>query len=216
MWGRDMRWNVSRFQDALDNLYNYKKIELTRFIETAPGRPPKPLDRETRDMLIEEAMANAEASLIPMAKGEFESLKSGRPYSRRCPAINANGPISKESWDEIKQILDGFYDSLDTSRQIYIFWDDDACLYVGQTKNDVRGGGGKWQSYLWREASSLQILSTWNRRDLGKFECLAVHIYKPKYNQYKPPIRYYGSKCPVHEIIDPLRVELREMFALKS
>ncbi|QQG48743.1 MAG: hypothetical protein HY247_08420 [archaeon] len=211
-----MRWDVSSFRRSLDELFEFKKTELTRFLETPPGRPPNDLDRETRDALIEDALGRAEDALYPMAKSEFKSLTSGRTYARKRPRLNRNGPLSSDSWDRIGVFLDGFYDSLETSRQIYLFWRGNDCLYVGQTKNDVWGGGGKWRTDLWRECTHVQILSTDSKRDLGKLECLAVHVYRPKYNKYKPPIRYYGTRCPVHEVLSPIRSELETMFSLRA
>ncbi len=164
--------------------------------------------------MIDEAVEEAQAALRGFAKREFENLVEERRNSRRRPWLRRKGRLG---WTKIENFLQKISHGLRSTHHVYVFWNGDTCTYVGQTVGGGFGGGGKWRPEVWRNSTHFQIFTTAQKRNLNKLECLAIDRlgYWPEYNNYKIPMEYYMSKCPVHGILEQLKLELRTIFAFK-
>jgi hypothetical protein len=206
-----LNWAASGFRDTIDALWSIKQRELIREIDRF-GRPPKPLDKKRRDELISRAVEYAFEALQPLARKEFDQLVCDKINRRPLPSFGSRGPLD---WETVESFLGGL-SKLDSSNHVYIFWNGSKCIYVGQSKKGHWGGGNKWDPQNWRDSSEYQVFATNHYRDLSKFECLAIDIFKPLNNKNKAPDQKFGSKCPVHESVSYLEGELLDLFSLRG
>jgi hypothetical protein len=198
---------------TVDKLWSHRRREILDIVRVHPGPTTGRVERRVRDRLIQGAIRQAEASLEGYAIREFDRLITGQTNRRRRPWIRRKGRMP---WGKLEVFVNRFYHQLSSKNQVYVFWKRRHCLYVGQTKRDVLGGGGKWKASLWRDCTSLQMFSTNNERDLSKFECLAIHVLRPERNRYRPPQSYYRSRCPVHRRTLRLSQQLKRTFAFRK
>ena len=202
------------FRDTVDDLWKARKKEILSLVPRGPGHPTNRLTRAKRDALRKQAQEQLIDYLKPVAVREFKRLVSASTNRRHRPPLNRKGRISHEGRKRMERFFDRFYRKLNSSNQIYVFWHKRKCVYVGQTKNNVLGGSGKWRRDVWRDSTHLQMFSTWNSRDLDKLECLGVDRWGPTHNRVKPPSTWHRSKCPVHKILYGVDRELKDTFAL--
>ncbi len=200
------------FTSATDQLWEIKKKWLLSQIQTKRGRKPSKLDRNRKDRLIEEALNGARPVLERQYKNEFRNMILGQIYRKKRPNLHKKGRMN---WRKINDFIKQEIPDLETNNHIYAFMRRKSYIYIGQTKNGKWSGGGKWRSENWRKATSIKIFCTKRKRDLSKFECLAVDIYHPELNKNRPPMSYRRTRCPIHEKMWLLEDELNRSFKLK-
>lgn len=207
-----MEGDFDAFLESLDDLWRRRRAELSAIVKTGRGRPPNSLERDERNRLIADVVERAEEALLPFAKAKFIELRFGRSYRHALPNLG-RAPLSHSNADPFLQRVSR---SVESPYIVYIFWKGGRCLYIGQSSNGVKGGGGLWKEYYWREGTHIEIASSKDYRGLSALECLAGHIFDPKHNIYKPPQHPYGTPCPVHQRLDNLKEELRYTFSLRG
>ena len=180
------------------------------------GPKLKKLTIERRNELFDDCWYSEERALRRFAKEEFGKLiiKSPRrvkippklrPKRGRRPYIKISKWLSK---------LKKKYRHTYGHNQIYVFSNDEKCIYVGRTTRSMRGGGGKWRASYYRKSKYIQFFIVKNERNLAKAECLAVHIYQPTENRCKPSSKKYWATCPVHERLDAVYYNLKDFAKL--
>lgn len=98
---------------------------------------------------------------------------------------------------------------------IYSFWKGSRCLYVGKGKSYRRLSAYKGHHYL-TVADSLKVWRVKSKNKVPSAECLAVHLFRPRFNENKPAKVKWGKKCPVCRSHDELKEDLDSLLRLKA
>lgn len=208
-----MRHAASWFRGKIAELWHIRQRELVWSLNLPGrrGRRPLGLSWAKREALLAEAMGYARDALQPLARHQFMKLTCDKLRSRRTPDVPKGGRFN---WSTVEDFIDGLPE-LESPYHVYVFWKGDTCTYVGQSKRGHWGGGGKWERSVWRNSDYIQVFATARRRDLDKFECLAMDRFRPLHNLRRAPDRRHHTKCPVHEILWYLEGELRTVYAMR-
>jgi hypothetical protein len=202
---------ATKFRKTLEEMWEIRERELVSALHRR-GRPPNPMNRDVRDELLERALDYAFDALRPVARREFNRLVCDKINSRPIPRVGTRGPLD---WDTVEEFI-GSLPNMKSDYHVYVFWNDDDCVYVGQSGKGHWGGGNKWDdSGNWRYSTYLQVFATWQERNLNKFECLAIDRFRPWNNRNRPPDEPYHAKCPVHETLWYLEDEIRGSYLLR-
>jgi hypothetical protein len=194
-----------QFSNKLENLWKRRTSELRAIvIPKGVGQPAK-FSRKVRDNLIGELLENASQILIKRdGRSEFSKVKSGRNLTK----IKGHGILNRATkmlnWAESK--LSGPI--------VYSFWKRRKCLYVGKSKSWRRLKSYDKSIYL-IEADCIEVFRITTKGNLGKAECLATHLFEPRYNKVMAAKTKWGKACPICRQHDRMRDELNNLFKLK-
>jgi hypothetical protein len=98
---------------------------------------------------------------------------------------------------------------------VYSFWKGKSCLYVGKGKSYRRLRSYKKTIFL-RPGHSLEVWQVKTKRALPSAECLAIHLFSPRYNENKPARVKWGGKCPICRMHDFVQEEISSLLRLKG
>lgn len=196
---------AKQFSNKLEDLWWRRTAELRALvIPRGAGQPPK-FSRQVRERLINHLLDDATKILVKREAGsEFRDIA---PH-RRLWQIKGHGLLNRGrnllAWAESK--LHGPI--------IYTFWRGQKCLYVGKGKTWKRLRNYDKSAYL-ISATSIEVFLVTNQSQLGKAECLATHLFKPRDEKVKPSKEKWGKECPVCRKHDAIRDELKTLFKMK-
>ncbi len=98
---------------------------------------------------------------------------------------------------------------------VYAFWSQKECIYVGRTSRG-RGRPTAWFDRVWfQPVTRIDIYSVLRRSEVGKAECLAVHLFDPSVNKNWPSFESYTKRCPICEATRAIDEELQSIFRLR-
>jgi len=194
-----------RFLRLLDDLQQRRAGKLRRMVVGGTKGPKREFSGKVRSKLTRKMMdAAGEVLVRRYARPEFRKT-IGRGRQRH---IKGHG-IKKRFdciWEWAKRKLDGPI--------VYTFWRGKKCLYAGKGNSYRRLWSYRKTIYL-KEADLLEVWEV-KKRELPKVECLAVHLFEPRYNEVKPARVKYSKKCPVCQRLRKIKRELRSLFRLKK
>jgi hypothetical protein len=193
------------FNRQLDDLWRRRTAELRCLVHGAkPGRSVA-FSRQGRDKAIAAILATA-TSLFLKNEGarEFRNVTNGRRLWR----IKGRGLIDRGNHLSI------FSQGYPKTPIVYVFWRSKRCLYVGKGNNGGRLRSYAKSAYL-REASCIEVFEVRSKSLIGKAECLATHLFRPRDNKVKAARQKWGKKCPICRGHDQLRAEVRSLFKMK-
>lgn len=199
-----------QFELELDKLFKARTHWLRQAVGMAkPGKPPT-FDRRKLNKSIEKLQKIASQSLVEeVARSEFERLVCEK---RQWHPKRGKG----RGVEEKKRSFNEWFDySISFPNYIYIFWAGRKCKYVGRS---VRGRGRPqmhFDKYWFGPVTRIDVYSTSKASEVPKLECLAIHRFAPSENKKRAANKKWTKKCPVCEIHERIRSELRRIFKLK-
>lgn len=193
------------FHRSLDEMWRRYSAGIRSMVRSRRGRKPA-FSRKWRNKRIMRLLTLVERILCK--QGAREELRK-TTQGRRWRQIKGWGQGARfecvRSWAE--RNIDGAF--------VYSFWKGrKRCLYVGKAKSWRRLCVYKKSIYLWH-ATRLRIDRVKRRSELGKAECLAIHLFRPKDNAKKAPHNKWGKACPVCIVHDRIHSALRDLFRIK-
>ena len=194
------------FEKRLNKLWNYRKDNLLAILG---GKDKRRMSRKEREKEIKNLSDLAVETMIrnKKIKEEFNQT-TGKIKRLKIPKGNLQKRFNKFFQRAIKKIHNRKF--------IYIFWGKEKkCLYVGESTRGIRRLRGYRRSIIFKEAKRVEIRVPVTK-GLAKLECMAIHIWKPKYNEIKGPGTKYARKCPICKNTRRIKKELRSVFAIKK
>jgi hypothetical protein len=189
----------------LESLWKRRTAELKSLvIPRGAGQPPR-FTRHLRDRLINQLLADATQILLSReGRSEFRTVA---PH-RRLWQIRGHGLLNRG-----RNLLDWAGAKL-KGPIVYVFWRGRRCLYVGKGTTWKRLRSYERSAYL-VQASCIEVFLVSNKSQLGKAECLATHLFKPRDERVKPAKAKWGKACPICRKHDTIRDELNTLFKMK-
>lgn len=196
---------AKQFSNKLEDLWRRRTAELRSLVvPRRVGQPPK-FSRQVRERLINQLLSDSTKILVK--REAWLELKNIAP-NRRLWQIKGHGLVTRG-----RNLLHWAESNLH-GPIIYSFWKGEKCLYVGKgiTWNRLRSYDKS--AYL-LSANSIKVFLVKNKSQLGKAECLATHLFKPRDEKVKPAKEKWGKACPVCKKHDTIRDELISLFKMK-
>ena len=211
-WGTEDRTSrAGDFRRELDALYE-RRTDWLRHCLTGgrPGRPPK-FSRKTLNEAIRRLQSIASDALATsLAKTEFSDRVEEK---HRWLVRNTKGWGRDAKQKTFKQ---WYRKNVRHRRCIYVFWEEDRCLYVGKST----GGGGRigshFREYWFGRATRIDVYTVRGKRDLPILECLGIHRFQPAYNKSKAEEKKWTAKCPLCKLHRDIDAELRSVYRLRA
>ncbi len=199
-----MSWE-KQFGRKLDALWHRRTAKLrSQVVRRSRGRLPA-FSKETRRKYTDSLLDLATRILLRReGKADFNAVVDGRMWRQ----IRGWGLESR-----FRHILDWAKDRC-AGPIVYCFWRHKKCLYVGKGKSWGRLRAYEKSAYF-NAATRLQVFCVRGQSNLGKAECLATHLFRPRDNKNKPTKAKWGKACPICKKHDQLRRELTALFRLK-
>jgi hypothetical protein len=195
----------TRFKRKLDSLWHRRTERLRSLvIQRGQGQPPI-FTRALRDRLIADLLLDAMS--IVLKRDGWRELREAI-QGRKLWHIRGRGVVNRG--DQLAK----WVDALPKGPIVYGFWKGKRCLYIGKG-----GTQGRLYSYMKSvyllEADTVEVYRLYNKSQLPKVECLATHLFAPRDHKVKPSKAKWGKLCPVCEVHDTIRAELRQLFKMK-
>lgn len=198
------------FERELWSLFNARTHWLVAAVKGPPSGKPPIFSRKRVTEAIERLQDLASKCVADdLAEEAFNELVDEKWQWHVTPSKGWG-------WREKREIFnDWFEDNIPYPNCVYIFWGDGICRYVGRT----RGGRDRPRSYFEKRwfprVKRIDIYSTRRPSELPKLECLAIHRFEPTYNRRLASTRKWTKRCPVCELHDSIRYELRDIFGIR-
>lgn len=201
---------ATQFEQELALLFYRRTAWLRSAIGTnRPGRPHEFTRRKVYPKLDELGEIATKIITSKRAKKEFRKLIGDK---RQWQTKRGKG------WDRYakKESFKRWYERhIGSKNCVYVFWSGRTCEYVGRT---VRGHGRPltWFTVFWfHRVTRIDIYTILRKSEVGKAECLAIHIFDPRQNQNWPSRQKYTKKCPICEATKEIDDELKAIFRLR-
>lgn len=196
---------AKQFSKKLDDLWRRRTAELRALVIPRATGQPKRFSKSMREKLIDEILEYATRILV-----KKEGTKEFNTVVRRRALKGIKGRGLRDRGNKlISWAEDNFRGPI-----VYAFWNKKKCLYVGKGRNWKRLKDYKKSAYL-NEAKQIEVFTIKSKSHLGKVECLAVHLFNPRDNEYKPAKSKWGKSCPVCEKHDHIYDDLHELFRIR-
>jgi hypothetical protein len=196
---------ATEFLRLLDRAMKRRTDAMRRLVIPTKGAPKK-MNKRVRDSLRADLLDSASQLLVrEKARKEFQRLAT----PRQLRFIAGHG---------IRKRFDNLYSWARENLHgpvIYSFWKGSRCLYVGKGKSYRRLSAYKGHHYL-TVADSLKVWQVRSKNKVPSAECLAVHLFRPRFNENKPAKVKWGKKCPVCRSHDELKEDLDSLLRLKA
>ena len=191
--------------NKLDTLWKRRTADLRAVLIPRRAGQPTKFTRRVRDRLINELLADT-TKLLLRREGQTE-FKRIAPH--RClTQIRGRGLLNRG-----RNMLDWAEANL-TGSIIYVFWKGKKCLYVGKGESKRRLKDYEKSAYL-KEGTCVEVFLVKGKSQLGKAECLAIHLFNPRDNRKRAAKEKWGKECPVCRKHDLIRDELNALFKMK-
>jgi hypothetical protein len=201
---------ATQFEQELYGLFHRRTTWLRKAIgKHRPGRPHEFTRKSVIPRLQDLSEIAAEIITGRRAKKEFRKAIEDK---RQWQAKRGKG------WDRYakKESFRRWYERhIGSNNCVYVFWSDKTCEYVGRT---IHGHGRPvgWFTVFWfHRVTRIDIYTVHRKSEVGKAECLAIHMFAPRQNQNLPSIQKYTKKCPICEAIREINYELGNVFRLR-
>lgn len=191
-------------ESLLDEMWRRRKSVLLRSLSIKGLGKPLKWNKKLRNQLIGEAKAIAGEKLRkdPLVLREYYSIgytpKPGRKFLK--------GAVIRRKQREAQNWLDTKVEDGLIRNAVYVLYRKRKCLYVGKTST----GGNRFRAHhhpdSWKNATRIDIILPYDKRNLEKLECMSIHILKPAGN------RRPEHKCDICERLDDLDHELNWTF----
>ena len=201
---------VSQFERKLDNLFYRRTGWLRKAIGSRhPGRPHKITGKKFEPKL--EELGEIAATII--------SRRRARKEFRKVVSVKRQWHVKRgKGWGRYakKESFSRWYERhVGGENCVYVFWSGKTCEYVGRT---IRGKGRPvgWFTVFWfHRVTRIDIYTIERRSEVGRAECLAIHLFDPKQNQNRPSMHKYTKKCPICKTTKKIDAELKSIFRLR-
>jgi len=200
--------HLTTFEKKLDHLFLDRTYNLRSKLGLKRCGPKPQITRKKIDKAIEELQDLASNILAKgLAKKEFDE-NTGNKKRRK---------IKGRGWKKQKLLFDQWFKKTFPKQNelVYVFWNNKKCVYVGRTGK----GGSRPTSHFskkWCKITSVDIYPAKSKSHTPKLECLAVHYFKPRENNYKPSERKWTKKCPLCLIHKHIESDLRIIFRINK
>lgn len=194
-----------QFSNKLEGLWRRRTAELRALvIPRGVGQPPK-FSRQVRDRLIIQLLEDATRLLLQReGRSKFREVASPRRLRqiKGHGLLKRGGNLLKWAEKELKGPI------------VYCFWKGGKCLYVGKGETWRRLKSYEKSAYL-LQATCIKVFLVKSKSQLGKAECLATHLFRPRDEKVKPAKAKWGKACPICQKHDSIRSELNTLFKMK-
>lgn len=193
-----------QFENHLDEIWHRWTDSLRSRVRSRRGAR-KTFSRQHREKCIERLSGTAETFFVKRdAKNSWRCLV----VAQRRVLLNQRGVSRKH------QRLMELIDTLRDGPIIYTFWRGKTCLYVGKSRSTSRLKSYR-RSTILDKATRCCVFSIRAQSFLEQAECLAIHLWNPKQNEYRAAERHYSKKCPICKEVKQITRELRDLFRLR-
>jgi hypothetical protein len=194
-----------QFARKLDQLWHRRTTDLRALVvRRRAGKPPS-FTKKVRERLVYDLLGIASTILIRShAKSEFSDVIR----KRRLRFLRGRGLVARG------HELVAWARNTQRGPIVYAFWRGRKCLYVGKGETWRRLRSYEKSAYL-LQASCIEVFQITSRSHLGKAECLATHLFKPRDHKVRPARVKWGKACPVCRKHDRVREELRGLFRMR-
>ncbi len=192
----------TEFDRELNALWQ-DRIAKTRSLLKKPKGRPKSFSQKDRDKrigrlkelaasILTKEKARSELQKIASFPPKRKSLRGNHRYDKMLTwAKNFSGPI------------------------VYSFWRKKKCLYIGQSESAKQRMPNYRNNTILNKADRLKVHVIRRKTELGKAECLAIHLYNPSGNRADPPKKKYDKRCPVCCKIKKIIEDIDSLFRMK-
>ena len=195
-----------QFEEQLNNLWQRRTAKLR--CEVVPRGRGKQLtfNRTVRNTIVDVLLDQASEILVRRdAKAAFADIVR----SRHLKQIRGRGVAERA-----ERLLNWARETLD-GPIIYSFWRHGRCLYVGKSGSWHRLRNYQRHVYIDREAHSIKVFQVKSLSYLAQAECLAIHLFSPRYNIAKASRTKWGKACPICKRHDIIRDELINLCRIR-
>lgn len=201
---------TTQFERKLGRLFHRRTDWLRKAIgKHRPGRPRGFTRKKVKPKLDELGDLAAKIITGRRAKKEFRRLIADKRQWQTKRGKGWNRHAKKDSFRR-------WYERHIGSRNcVYVFWSGKTCEYVGRT---IRGKGrpAHWFTVFWfHNVTRIDIYTIGRKSEVGKAECLAMHIFDPRQNQNWASFQDYTKRCPICEATKEIDAELKSIFRLR-
>jgi hypothetical protein len=115
-----------------------------------------------------------------------------------------------------RRTFKAWYDQhITTKNCVYVFWKGKRCLYVGRTLNGKGRPSSHFEKHWFSQATRIDVYAFDRKRSVPRFECMLTHRHAPSYSRMKPASKKFYTRCPVCEMRQHIRNEVKSLFRLK-
>jgi len=201
---------VTRFERKLKKLFDRRTAWVRKAIGVhRPGRPWE-FKRKTVTPKLEELGEIAGDIIIGRrAKKEFRKLFD---HKRQWQTKRGKG------WDRYakKKSFKRWYERhIGSKNCVYVFWSGKTCEYVGRTIHGKGRPAAHFTVFWFYRVTRIDVYTVPRKSEVGKAECLAVHIFEPRQNANWPSMHKYTKKCPICEATKEIDADLKNIFRLR-
>jgi hypothetical protein len=108
-----------------------------------------------------------------------------------------------------------YEDRISTRNCVYVFWQNNRCLYVGRTLNGKGRPTSHFEKHWFGRATRVDVYGFERKRDVPRYECMFTHYHWPAYSRMKPASKKYYSRCPICDARKDIRSEVQRLFRLR-
>jgi hypothetical protein len=137
---------------------------------------------------------------------------AGNDYKKQWHPKRGKGFGRYEKRKSFKRWYDHYITTLNC---VYVFWQNNRCLYVGRTLNGKGRPTSHFEKHWFGRATRVDVYGFDRKRDVPRFECMFTHYHPPSYSRMKPASKKYYSHCPVCDANKLIRIEVRRLFRLR-
>lgn len=200
--------HITKFEKKLDQLFFDRTFSLRSELGLIKKGPRPTITRKKIDKTIGDLQDLTSTILANgLARREFAE-NAGKKKGRQ---------ISGRGWKNQKDNFEEWFKKTFPKSKdlVYVFWRRKKCVYVGRTGS----GGSRPSSHFnkkWCQVTRIDIYPTKSKSQTPKLECLAVHRFGPKVNDYRPSKRKWTKKCPLCEVHKHIEADLKKIFRIKG
>lgn len=198
--------HTKRFEEKLDDLWRRRTANIRSLVRKRRG-PPQQFSKESREEGIGELQDIATDILL--SRGAWEEFGKLVVSTRR-------NRISRGESKDTNRLL-SWASRVASGPTVYSFWKKKRCLYVGKAeklKSRLSQYMGAKSAYI-TTGMTIKVHVIKRIGQLGKAECLAIHLFKPSDNRKKAAHRKWGRACPICSTHDLIKGELQSLFKMK-
>lgn len=197
----------AEFNHLLDRLYKRRTDRLRHVFIPKQGKLLA-LTTKKRESTIRELQELASKALAKrLAKKEFDKAATGRKTWRTKGWGMETKRKDFRRWVRRK---------IHKKRgKVYVFWKKKECRYVGRTGGSGMRPSRHFKRGWFRGTTRIDVYMTQQKRSIPRFECLAIHRFRPTKNAVKSAREKYTPKCPLCAVHKKIRTEVRKIYRFR-